>query len=122
MLQMLDQFMSDRQTEDTSATVEKLKALAIETGDMSILPKAVETSIRVGHQDIPLSYAEYFAYNTGYIAEFYQNAEDILSSDADAETKVAALKKLSTAAKKAAVRQVFQNSEAYFNQKNSTAK
>ena len=122
MLQMLDQFMSDRQTEDTSATVEKLKALAVETGDMSILPKAVETSIRVGHQDIPLSYAEYFAYNTGYIAEYYQNAEDILTSDADAETKVAALKKLSTAAKKAAVRQVFQNSEAYFNQKNSTAK
>lgn len=122
MLQMLDQFMSDRQTEDTSATVEKLKALAVETGDMSILPKAVETSIRVGHQDIPLSYAEYFAYNTGYIAEYYQNAEDILTSDADAETKVAALKKLSTAAKKAAVRQVFQNSEAYFSQKNSTAK
>jgi hypothetical protein len=122
MLQMLDQFMSDRQTEDTSATVEKLKALAVETGDMSILPKAVETSIRVGHQDIPLSYAEYFAYNTGYIAEYYQNAEDILTSDADAETKVSALKKLSTAAKKAAVRQVFQNSEAYFSQKNSTAK
>lgn len=122
MLQMLDQFMSDRQTEDTSATVEKLKALAVETGDMSILPKAVETSIRVGHQDIPLSYAEYFAYNTGYIAEYYQNAEDILTSDADAETKVAALKKLSTAAKKAAVRQVFQNSEAYFSQKNSAAK
>ena len=122
MLQMLDQFMSDRQTEDTSATVEKLKALAIETGDMSILPKAVETSIRVGHQDIPLSYAEYFAYNTGYIAEYYQNAEDILTSDADAETKVSALKKLSTAAKKAAVRQVFQNSEAYFSQKNSAAK
>ena len=122
MLQMLDQFMSDRQTEDTSATVEKLKALAVETGDMSILPKAVETSIRVGNQDIPLSYAEYFAYNTGYIAEYYQNAEDILTSDADAETKVAALKKLSTAAKKAAVRQVFQNSEAYFSQKNSTAK
>lgn len=122
MLQMLDQFMSDRQTEDTSATVEKLKALAVETGDMSILPKAVETSIRVGHQDIPLSYAEYFAYNTGYIAEYYQNAEDILTSDADAETKVSALKKLSTAAKKAAVRQVFQNSEAYFSQKNSAAK
>ena len=122
MLQMLDQFMSDRQTEDTSATVEKLKALAVETGDMSILPKAVETSIRVGHQDIPLSYAEYFAYNTGYIAEYYQNAEDILTSDADAETKVSALKKLSAAAKKAAVRQVFQNSEAYFSQKNSTAK
>ncbi len=122
MLQMLDQFMSDRQTEDTSATVEKLKALAVKTGDMSILPKAVETSIRVGHQDIPLSYAEYFAYNTGYIAEYYQNAEDILTSGADAETKVAALKKLSTAAKKAAVRQVFQNSEAYFSQKNSTAK
>ena len=122
MLQMLDQFMSDRQTEDTSATVEKLKALAVETGDMSILPKAVETSIRVGNQDIPLSYAEYFAYNTGYIAEYYQNAEDILTSDADAETKVSALKKLSTAAKKAAIRQVFQNSEAYFNQKNSTAK
>ena len=122
MLQMLDQFMSDRQTEDTSATVEKLKALAVETGDMSILPKAVETSIRVGNQDIPLSYAEYFAYNTGYIAEYYQNAEDILTSDADAETKVSALKKLSTAAKKSAVRQVFQNSEAYFSQKNSTAK
>lgn len=122
MLQMLDQFMSDRQTEDTSATVEKLKALAVATGDMSILPKAVETSIRVGHQDIPLSYAEYFAYNTGYIAEYYQNAEDILTSDADAETKVSALKKLSTAAKKAAVRQVFQNSEAYFSQKNSAAK
>ncbi|MCI5810057.1 MAG: hypothetical protein MR018_00585, partial [Clostridiales bacterium] len=122
MLQMLDQFMSDRQAEDASATVEKLKALAVETGDMSILPKAVETSIRVGHQDIPLSYAEYFAYNTGYIAEYYQNAEDILTSDADAETKVSALKKLSTAAKKAAVRQVFQNSEAYFSQKNSAAK
>jgi hypothetical protein len=122
MLQMLDQFLSDRQAEDASETVEKLKALAIETGDMSILPKAVETSIRVGHQDIPLSYAEYFAYNTGYIAEYYQNAEDILTSDADAETKVAALKKLSTAAKKAAVRQVFQNSEAYFSQQNSAAK
>lgn len=122
MLQMLDQFMSDRQAEDASATVEKLKALAVETGDLSILPKAVETSIRVGHQDIPLSYAEYFAYNTGYIAEYYTNAEDILTSSADAETKVAALKKLSTAAKKAAVRQVFQNSEAYFSQQNSAAK
>ena len=114
MLQMLDQFMSDRQDGEASETVEQIKSLAVETGDLSILPKAAETTVRIGHQDIPLSYAEYFAYNTGIIANYYTYAQDVLASDASAESKVSALKKLYSAAKKTALQQVFQNSASYF--------
>ena len=114
MLQTLEQFLDDNGNGKYSATVKAIQNIAAEVEDTSILASTLDSQIKINGFTTQLTYADYYDYQTTYLANYYAFAEPIVQSDASAEEKAAALKRVSAAAKKVALAKLQETATKYW--------